>query len=416
MGSASVRFILTPLIDANLYGDDIDISDFVSTDSLPSISSFIDSEDYDIGIFSFGSIQIVCDNSTGGFNDFSDSRSVFNFYRDLSRLRVVFTETEITRDASGIVTASTATDTTLFRGLIRDEATRFDPVRDSVTFEVLSLESILSNVRIPPGQVVDGMLTTAAILAVLDDVKLDALIDVDPLNITPDLNLVVDNGGYFDALNGLDAIKQLLLATNSVLRINAANEILISDRSVDDVEPTINLYGKNDLSGRENIIDLTEFNIGFHRIANSAKSGSIESNDSGSITELGLRQKSIDLQFITSEATLQEIVDRVVSDFVIPKLECKVRVPMSLGSDVSLLQKVNINYPLALEPGGDFLPVVGGTSYGDTAAPYPIETGSISILPTTLFKIIEIEHDLNSMESVLKLRQAGTGFEDGYTS
>lgn len=414
--AAQILLLLTPLTDVNTYGSEVDITDYIEEDGLPSVTTFIDSEDYDIGIFSYGSIQFTLDNEKGSFNDYSDPRSLFTYFRDLSKVRMVFRQYETLRNSEGVVVSTVVTDTTLFKGLIRDEATRLDPASDRITMEALSLESIISNVRISPGAINDDSMTTTAFLEILDNTKVTSLLTVSSGNIDPDLNLTIDDGGFFDALSGLEAIKTLLTATNSVLLINADNEIVIRNRDVDSDLYTLELYGKNDIHGRENIISLSDYNNGFHRIANSIRSSRVESNDTGSIDEIGLRQKQIDFEFITTEGTLQTIADRILAEFLVPKIECKVRIPMSIGKSVSLLQRVTINMPLYIEPSGTFLPVIGGADYGDAAAPYPIEIGSVEILPTTIFKVIEIEHDLAAMETTLKLRQIGTTHEDGFSA
>lgn len=414
--ASQILLLLTPLTDVNTYGTEVDITDFIEEEGIPSITTFIDSEDYDIGIFSYGSIQFTLDNEKGSFNDYSDPRSLFTYFRDLSKVRMVFRQYETLRNSEGIVVSTVVTDTTLFKGLIRDEATRLDPASDRITMEALSLESIISNVRISPGAINDDSMTTTAFLEILDNTKVTSLLTVSSGNIDPDLNLTIDDGGFFDALSGLEAIKTLLTATNSVLLINADNEIVIRNRDVDSDLYTLELYGKNDIHGRENIISLSDYNNGFHRIANSIRSSRVESNDTGSIDEIGLRQKQIDFEFITTEGTLQTIADRILAEFLVPKIECKVRIPMSIGKSISLLQRVTINMPLYIEPSGTFLPVIGGADYGDSAAPYPIEIGSVEILPTTIFKVIEIEHDLAAMETTLKLRQIGTTHEDGFSA
>lgn len=414
MAQERIKIYISSLSSIQIYGDEVDVSDLALAESLPSVREFIDSEDFDIGLFAFGSIAVSFDNSLGKFNGAEDARSIFSYTRDKAKVRIAVESATITYATDGAVSASTLSETTIFRGLLNDPSSKFDAVNDIATFEILSYDAILSQVKIEPGQIATGDLLSDALSSLLNQDLVTSILTVDNANIVLDNDVAIDDPTFFDNLNGLDLLKALLPAANSVILIDDST-IYAQSRDEDIVSPTVYLYGRYDIHGRENVIDLFDFNDGLQRTFNSVVVNDSESNDPGSILEYGIRQKQFTFQFITSSATEDAISQRMVDEFRIPKLEISVVIPLSIGKDVSLLQQVSLNYPLQVVPDdGEFLPVLGESEYGDPDMPYPREYGSISIDEDVAFKIIEKEHDLSGLTTKLKLRQIGTETSDGY--
>lgn len=408
----------TPQVMLDTYGSEIDVTRYIDAVGVGEISQSIDSEDYDVGVFSFGDLELIGRNKDGYFNDSNDSRSIFPYARDLCKARVDFNVKTITRDTSHEVTAMSEADTITFVGIINEEATRLNPADGTVVFRVLSADSILRKSKISEGQIADDSLAEDAIKSILNVDKITSLLTYSAGNINVDQDFTIDDGTQFDNLSAYDALRTLLVASNSILYVDTTLTIYVKARAANDALSTIYLYGPSDVYGdRENIIRVENYNTGEHRMFNSIKIGTYEANDSGHIEEYGLRQKEFSLDAVTDTATLGTIANAILDDFVVPKIEVEVVVPTSLAKDFALLQPVVVNYPLRMKPpaSGDFLPIVGQTKWNvDTEQPYPEMYGSLEISPNIKFKIIEIRHDPATFQSVLKLRQDGTGYGDGW--
>lgn len=413
--SSQVLVYLQPLSAEGEYEDEIDITEDVFLETLSEVREFIDSEDFDIGIFAFGDIELVCDNSRGLYNTPDDPRSRFLFTRNRAKVRVALQDIVITR-ASGIVTDSTVTEETVFRGLIADESTRQELQNHRVTFRVLSVSSIMDQLKIAVGTVQDGDSVQTALYNIMNQSLLTDLVELNASDINPANNIDIDVGSYFDNLVVGDAVGELLLCSNSVLHVDNSVAIIIGGRDEDAALSTLAFYGPFDLQGRENIMAINEMNSGTHRIFNSVLIGDIEVNDSDYIDEYGVRQKQMAFDFITSEITIAAIGNSIVDEFKEPRQEMEIEVPLSEVLDSELLQKVSVNYPLkAVPPVGYYLPVEGVDEY-DADTPYPALYGSLQISPTIIWKIIEKRHDLSRFTTTLKLRQAGSEPDEGYSA
>ncbi len=417
MSQIEVIVYLTPLLNLTEYDTEVDISDAIIADSISEIREYIDSEDFDFGLFSFGSITLTVDNANGRFNEAEDPRSMFTTKRDFSKVRVVLRDSVITRDSAGTPTTAVITDTTVFKGLLRDDGSRLDGLGDAITFEVLSYDSVLSSAKLATSQVAAGDTAETVFETLLDQDIITNLLTVSDANITPALDFTIDDATFFDNLNGRDILKAMLPATNSILLINEDDEIVIRDREEDLVLDVLNLYGKFVLDGQENIIDLFDYNTGNHRMFNSIRVNGSEANDAGSIGEFGLRQKEFSFDFTTNSTTAITIAQTMADEFKVPKIEVSVVVPIDIGKDTRLLQQVSVDYPLKAVPfNGLFLPVFGDSDWDDSGIGMPYEYGSLEIPASMAFKIIERRHDLAAQTTTLKLRQTGTEWGEGFYS
>lgn len=416
MGQMRYRVYFTPLenADSNLYGDEIDVSDRVELNGIGNISRTIDSSDYDIGVFTFSDLELTGFNYNGYFNDIDDTRSIFMSGRDRCKVRVVFEDIELTRNASGTVLSETVTDTVTFHGIINEEATRLDIVTERIRLKVLSRDSVLRTTKVSAGAVTGTMTFKQAIETILNVPRITSVLNFSAGNINPDLNLMIDLGSYFDNRSVKESLDKLLIASNSVLLVNDAGDLIVQSRLEDSTRDVLNLYGKNDTYKRENIIDITAYNSGKQRMFTSIVVNDFERSNTSFVQAFGLRQKTISLPFITNQAKAEEIADRLVDEFKTPKVELNVKVATRLSRSVQLLDRVSVNYPLRLKPpAGKFLPVVGITQIGDSMMPLPETYGSIAISSRTKFKVIEITDNPDRFTTILKLRQAGTGTGDG---
>lgn len=416
MGVMRYRVYFTPLTqsDTNTYGAETEVTDYIKAAGVGAIRRSIDSSDYDIGVFAFADLELTAVNYNGYFNE-GDTRSLFMGTRDRCKVRAVFEEVETVRDVSGTVLSETTVSTVTFRGLINEEGTRLNVTDETIRFKVLSRDSVLRTTQVSAGVVTNGMLFSAAMSAILNVPKITSALIYDVSEINPDTDLTIDDGTWFDGKPVKEALDALLLASNSALIILDDGTITIRSRLHNSDSSSLNLYGKNDLHYRENIIDLTDYNTGKQRMFTSFTVNTQTISDSTYVQAFGLRQKTITLDFMTNTTKEAQIATRLVDEWKLPKIEMSVKVATKLTRNLQLLDTVSVSYPLRVKPPvGKFLPVIGVTKIGETDQPLPYTFGAIDIADRYRFKILEIEDSVDSFTSMLKLRQTGTNEGDGY--
>lgn len=402
------RCFMTPLadIDTNTYADEIDVSDRVEISGIGSIKRSLDSTDYNLGLFVFQDVTVKGFNLNGYFNDETDRRSIFKDTRDLCKVRIVLEEILISRDSNNVITGISTLNTSMFHGLINEEGTKIDVENDAISFKILSRDSVFRTTRVAGGVVSDGMTVKAAIEAILNDTKIASVLTFLTSDINPDLSFIIDNGAAYDNVPSNEALNDLLLLSNSILYTTDAGAIIVRDRTEDTLNPILNLFGKSDLLGRENIVGIKNYNLGIHRTFTSFKFGTIEKLDEPSVMTYGYRQMELTSEAVTDPIKKQQIAQRLLDEFKVPRIELQVEVPTRIAKNSQLLDRVSINYPLRVRPiDGKFLPIVGAAVIGDPDTPLPYTFGSVMIPPNWGFKIIEIEGKPKDFTTVLKLRQ-----------
>jgi hypothetical protein len=401
MVSTQYRVYVTLKTDVHTYGDEIEITDYVTFDGIGLIRSQIDAQDYNVGVFNYDDLEMKVHNVNGLFNEETDLRSLFKFTRDQAKIRIVFS------NDNG--------DYIVFRGLINEEATKLDTQKELITFKVLSRDSVIRNVQVAAGLVSDGMTAKNAILAIMNQSAIGAVLTTISANVNPDLDFHIDDGSKFDSISCKDAINNLLVASNSIMLIDDLGNVTIKDRTEDTTRDIVNLFGPYDIYRRQNTIKMTDYNTGKQRMYNSFRVNDQFASNAGFAIQFGFRQYEVDLNFVTSDNTAAEIAANLLDEFKYPKLETQVMIPISVAPGIKLLDRVSLNWPLLVKPWpGTFFPVIGITKIGDDMEPLPIRLGSIDVQPTVAWKVILIEENPKDFTKNLKLRQIGKNISDGY--
>lgn len=416
MGSTQkYQVFFTPLInaDSSMYGDEIDVTDHIRYTGVGTIRRSIDSSDYDVGVFTFSDLELTALNVDGFFNEM-DYRSIFSTLRDRCKVRIVFNEIQTVRNIEGTVLSEDTLSSVTFRGMINEEATRLDITNDTIRFKVLSRDSVLRTTKISGGAVIDGDLFSEALFQILNTPKVTAVLNISALNITPDLDLEIDDASFFNDKSIKESLDVLLFASNSCMLINDSGDVTIRSRIQDESSDVLNLFGKNDIHYRENIIDITSYNSGKQRMFTSFLVNDEEFSNVAFVQAFGFRQKEVTFDFITDPLKIQTIAAQLVDEWKTPKVELNVKVPTAIAKSVQLLDRVSLNNPFRLRTApGTFLPIIGITKIGETDQPLPWTFGSVEILPRVKFKVIEIEDNVENFTSILKLRQTGKDIGDG---
>ena len=397
--SIRYRVYLTPLASATAYGTETEITDYVIDRSIAKIRRGVDSTDYQIGSFFFDDVKIKLLNVNGKFNE-NDQRSIFFFGRDLAKVRVVYSNPD--------------GDTITFRGIVNEEATRIDATKDQIEFRILSRNSVIRNARVSTGSITSGTTAQVAMFAILNQAQITKVLTVSLANINPANNITVDDASVLANLNVMEAMNQFLLVTNSVMLVNSSDEIIVRSRDANSGN-VFTLYGPYDIKRRQNIISISNYNEGKHRVFTAVKLNNTEKVNSSYIEAYGYKKKSITAEFITDGTNEANVAQALLDQFRAPKIELEVTIPVSVGKSLDILDKVSLNHPLRItKQDGKFFPIIGQTQIGDTDAPLPGQYGSIAIEPEMGFKILEIKEDPSRFEMTLKLRQIGDDIGDGF--
>ena len=109
----------------------------------------------------------------------------------------------------------------------------------------------------------------------------------------------------FDNTQVNEALNQLLLASNSILFVNGSGDIIVRNRDEDTTTSILNLYGKSDELGRENIVRITAYNLRRHRCFTSFKLATVEVNDTAAVDTFGFRQRQSMLSL--SQITINDV-------------------------------------------------------------------------------------------------------------
>ena len=400
------RVFITPILSTG-YGADVEVSEYVKIDGLSKIKRSIDSTDYSVGVFRFDDLKLKCLNSHGTFNE-NDSRSIFPFARDKSKVRVVVAK----------IDPATYSVTTIlqFEGLIDESATRQNITNDTISLTALSNDSVFRTTRVPAGIISVGTSAENAIFTILSQPEILKVLSVDSADINVSYDFIVDSPEELSNLTVKEALDLLLVASSSVLLIEN-DEILVQER--ENTKPTpdiLELKGRGEITNNCNIISISHYNIGKQRQFNSVRlnDGVVVITDDNSVLEYGFRQVEFDFPMVNNIGTLDGIARNIAEELRYPKIELKVNVPAEVAEDRELLDLVTIDAPWLKKPlAGNFLPVLGVAVLGDSQTPLPEIFGSTQITENIKFKIIAIEDNPKNFTTALKIRQTGKLTNDG---
>ena len=398
MTDKTYKIYMTPLADEATYGDEIEISNFVSSANLSTIIKNTDSDDYTFGNYKIGFINLNCLNYRGEFNE-SDPRSIFPLKRDLAKVRVVYYDS---------LTSSSGS----FKGIITDEGTKLNAENETITIKVLALESILKKVQVQAGKISTGDLFSDAIKSILDVSGITSVLTYDANEIDVFLDLTIDDASDFDGVSTWEALKLLLIASNSVVYID---DETIKVKTRDDNTGLVSyFYGPGDTLDRENIIKISAYNNGNHRIFNSVSVNDTLYTDSVSEGWFGLHQKKLTLSFMT-DSTKETIIARtLVEQFRYPRFEFKMTCSTKLANEVDFFDTIGIDHQIRSIPYKNTDGSLWDTAKYNTANEvYPEDFGGVVIDGRLAFQIIERQENPARFETTLKMRGRGKTFDDG---
>ncbi len=368
-----------------------DVTRYTVATSFGKYKRSIDSGDFDIGFYETANVQVSFNNDEAQFSDgigFFENKII-----DRSKLRIVAGYA----DPADPATVASCLD---FEGIIDDRASKLDADAENVQFTALSYSSILGRLKADPGAIGNGQTFKAALFNLLNRSEIKTLLEVDIVNITPKVNLIIDNSDWFSGKSLQGAITALLLASNSILKI-ANNTVYIASRA-QSASVRFQFYGKG-ARRPPNILSIKNLNTGMARVITQVMVNETTFDADDDLVDLyGLSLKSADCGFITDPEAVSSIAADILREFGYPKQELELTTDY-LGNEIELLDMVTIDNEGSLI---EARPAVYGRAvYGDSL--YVKRRGGARLRPIEGFKILSIAHDYNALTTTLKLRSVG---------
>lgn len=397
----SYRILITPLICNGQYGDiidvtqDIDISDSIEQSGVGVIKQEIDTGDFDFGAFTFGNVNLKGINKNGALSEINNNfNTIFRYKRDQAKVEIQYFD------------GTSNTPITRFSGLLNEDGSKQDFGQSQTSLDVFSLTSVIRKLKVTGGQVGSDILFSRALKNLLAVPEVTDLIIFDENNINVEYDDTIDDGSVFDGLQYKETIDQLLLVSNSIMYVDENNKLIISPRR--EKSATHFFYGGGDELGRENIIDIRQYNTGLQRAFSSIKINDIEVTDEPYAAQYGIRQKSFSLSFVLGSEKLTNIAKNLLDSYKVPKPEFGMTVKTKDAKNIRLLDSISVNYPLRTQPPKDKkMAIYDASVYDDPDYVYPLTFGNFGIDKDVKWKVIGILEDTKKFLTVLKLRQAG---------
>jgi hypothetical protein len=417
-GDMTWRVSIAPQVAPNIFGNYIDVSDYVDAQSLGSINVETEQSDFSVGIAKTSSITLKLKNDTGLFSDEGQADTLFTYKRAGSKVKIAYFEgLEVSRYGSAVYGDSVYGDELdIFEGVISSESPRQDVSTDMISLSVLGFDSIFSGVEVGAGDInttqsirfiFENLLSKSAILA---------LASVNIANFTVGVDLILDNTDDFEDVDTVkEALDILLRVTNSILVIQDG-QIFISDKAPSfDVLHTF--YGQASDLGIENIQNITGDTDGLPRLYNLWRWDSdaiaegqplpLPVSNQTTINKYGVKKQTVGIKGITDDPTRQLILESFTDEYGEKKQELTLSAPASYQTvRLPMLGKVDIDYPAPQFPadGGD-LPIWGTPSMVWDEFVWPYTLFNYTIQQTTKFKIIGIQFNIKSDLVTYTLRE-----------
>lgn len=400
------RVYINPFDDDGNYTGFVDVTKYTNMSSVTDISQDIDSADYQLGVFRYPNLQLKFDNRSGKFSDVETVQSIFRFRRADSQVKITYSQ-----EAEGPFPlvdycgdSYLSEEVTLYLGLINDESFSTSVKMQDVSVRVLGFESIFSKNLVPFASLLNGMLVSAALLAILNQANITSLLTVDALNIIPDLDQAIDDVTSFENKTVKEALDNLLVASNSVLYIKDQVIYVKNRNATATVQKTF--YGQAAPGGAEEISDIKELKNGVAKVFNfvSWADTSLSQTDSDSVARYGVKKIELDYNFFTNTTKRNNIMTAIATEFASAKQEFILVTPISYDNlGLNLLDRVVVDYPTVYVMGETAIPICGVFNYGSASLPDAL--WSLTIGTDENYKIVAKKINSRSNTIEFKLRK-----------
>jgi len=405
------RAYIKPFNETGQYTEFQEVTQYIDFTSLGKIKQQVDQDEYNVGVFKFSSFQIKANNASGKFSDTNVVESIFRNKRSNSVLKLTW---QIMDDGpycglavcGSVASATLSEEVEIFQGLINDESTAHDLKTQILSFNVLGLESIFSQVEFPYSSISNGDLFSDILFEALNQSAITDLITVDVANINLDTDIIIDDKSDWKNKTVKEVLDDILLGSNSVLWILDSTLYINSREAEADVSRTF--YGQASDSGIEDIQSINNLKNGLNKVFNYwTWSASTEiASDIGSIDTFGIRKKEVDVPVITNTTRRGTILTSLKDEFKSQKQEMTLVTTFSYEKlDLFILSRVNVDYPnVYLAVGNNPIPRYDLDIYDDEAR-YPDGIFSLELTTDQFYKVMGRSIDCKNQLIEFNLRE-----------
>lgn len=394
-------------VTGEYVADWIDVTDYVQ--DLGKVAMDLDSQEYNIGVFTVPVFDVTMMNREGTFNDVDDVQSIFRFNRSNSLVKITYCPNEGQMLSFGAVAGQIilGEEVEIFEGLLNDDSLKQSAKKETVKFKVLGFDSLFGAAIVPflslnPTDTIKNLL-----YACLNQNSITDYLTVDLANINPSLNQSVDNIMDLENKTVSDALDLLLNGSNSVLYIKNRIVYVTARTPSGDLKKTF--YGQASQLGAENLSAIEQISSGKNRIFNylTWRSTTNGYQDPDSVNRYGAKTKEIEFSLFSNIFKQVSAMTAIVNEFKDPKQEMEITTPMDHSTlALNLLDRINIDYPTVHVPGDFPFPICGLAICGDpNSATLPRGIWSFTIPNNRDFKILKKEFDPKSFNITFKIRE-----------
>lgn len=387
---STTRVYLKTFDQFGVYQDWQEISSDVNLESMGQLSYRIESNAYDVGVFRSTETTITLRNEDGFYSSPGSAQTIFDYSRNKSLVKITWEIENEDAPLCGVAICGQEylSDTvTIFIGVLTDEATSDSVERNDVSFKLLSLDSVLERVEAPYAAIVASDKKISTIIGLcLNQTEITDVLTIGAITLDADyaLNVITD----FENKTVFEVLSTCLVLGNSVAKVT------LDDLTIQPRTPSATLlhtfYGQSSNNGLENIISISDIKNGLSRTFNLVtwRDTSLVKRSTTSIDLYGVRKKELSYEQVTNDVNRQVSIDAIFDEFQTPKRELSIETFLDYETaDLSLLDRVNIDYPTVSYPAeGGILPLYGFAKYGEVE--YPFSEWSLTLLSSTEWKIL----------------------------
>lgn len=401
------RFYIKPFDDNGILQDYIEVTEDVTYNNMGRISQKIDNDRFDVGVYKFDSISFKLRNDHGKYSSVGNLESIFRFRRAGSQLKITWDINDNPPQAGVAILGRvfTGIETTVFEGIIDDDAATLDIDSQQITIRGLSSDAIFSGVETPYGSISVGDLYSDILYTLLNQAEITKYVTVDAGNINVGLDLQIDVKSELENTTVKEAIDKILFQSNSVLWIENST-VYIANRDGGGASVKT-FYGQGSNNGLEDILNISDISTGLNKTFNywTWAGTTLKSVNTSSVTANGVRKKEISFDEITNSSKRQQVIDEQRTDFSDLKQEFDLTVPLTYENlSIGILDQVRVDYPNVYRAAtADGLPIYGVAIYGTSV--YPNGEFSITISPDTPFKIMGKSIDTKNQQIIFNVKE-----------
>lgn len=389
------------------YSDFEEVTDDVLSSSIGSISEQLEANEYDVGAITFGNIKLVFRNETAKYSEASNASSIFPYKRDKTIVKITWNRNTYPAACGNTPCGNTflVDDVTVFKGLLEDNSTSFDVKSQTIEFQFLSMDSIISKVDTPYSSLSVSDDAETLLYTILNQTDITRFFTVSASNISVSNNFTPDSIANLEDTTCLESVQEILKMANAIMFVR--NDILYIRSREADASSSFTFYGPSSDNGIENIHNISKYNVGLNRCFNYWKweDTTLTQVFTDSITKYGLRKKDLSSALITNNTKRTNVLNSYVTEFGFPATELTLTAPMTTEIvGLGFLNRVNIDYPSEVVPTLDEqVSRYGQSVYGTNR--YAKTINSLFIASTRNWKILNRKINTRTQQIEFKLRE-----------